>query len=590
MNIGHLLSGSRIIATACTTMTQSLAALALLLIAHSADAQTTLPSDVKPTCTVPSADFNNWFATGSVSKDGIVLPAGSLTFTPNSACSFYKWSEQMFLWLTSPLGSGRHVFSSPAFYGVDAPGSDKMRNPVPQDDNKLLSFAPAVALVGKEGMKVVSDSTGKIRNVVRVPAGLNSSLLFQDKADKPVDIARVAAAANGKPLLLDRTNKVVDVKAAKNGAPLLRDAAGKMINLAPSTVLVDGVQHLLTTSGDVVEFGQAGGNDVIMTQNNGLVYYLIQVNDVFAYFRTGMADGKFPAPPPAQFPVGPPLLDNITDIAKSAPPPNTKTSFPDRVALAMELKSSWVEVSKVANPQDYLTIKATIPNFVPSGADRLVQSGTKDVDLALVGFHVVGSTLGHPEMIWATFEHVNNTPSLQYTYTNASGTTVTKPADSAGPWLFSTSGASAATLQSRMRVDPANNQAIVAINAPPTIGPIDVTRQNPWGSLPADSTVTQKNTDVISINQSVLGQMAAADIRKNYIMIGATWTKDGKLPIKSNEAGTTTLANSTMETFMQRLNCFGCHTGLATDPNAMLGDSNGGGLSHIWGKIKPLFP
>ena len=55
----------------------------------------------------------------------------------------------------------------------------------------------------------------------------------------------------------------------------------------------------------------------------------------------------------------------------------------------MELKSSWVEASKLSNPQDYLIIKATIPNFVPSGTDKLVQSGTKNVDLALVGFLVM---------------------------------------------------------------------------------------------------------------------------------------------------------------------------------------------------------
>jgi hypothetical protein len=339
-----------------------------------------------------------------------------------------------------------------------------------------------------------------------------------------------------------------------------------------------------------MEFGQAGGNDVIMTRDNGLVYYLIQVNDVFAYFRTGMADGKFTTPIPTEFPVDGALMDRITDIAKAAPPPNTKSAFPDRVALAMELKSSWVEASKLARPQDYLTIKATVPNFVPSGADRLVQSGTKDVDLALVGFHVVGSTLKHPEMIWATFEHVNNTPNLPYTYNNTSGATVTNPSDGAGSWLFSKGGASTVAPQSRMKVDPANGKDIVAINTPPTIGPIDITRQNPWGTLQTSAKVTQNNTDVVSVNQSVLNQIAAGDVRKNYIMVGATWTIDGKRPVGTNEVGTNTLANSTIETFMQRFNCFSCHTGPASDPNAMLGDANGGGLSHIWGKIKPLFP
>ena len=166
--------------------------------------------------------------------------------------------------------------------------------------------------------------------------------------------------------------------------------------LADTTVLVDGIQRLVTTAGEVVEIGQAGGNAVLMTRNSGLVYYLLQVNDVFAYFRTGMANGKFSAPLPTEFPVDAPLLDKITDIATERAAAAHQEWIPDRVALAMELKSSWVEASTLSNPQAYLTIKATIPNFVPSGADKLVQSGTKNVDLAMVGFHVVGSTLVIP--------------------------------------------------------------------------------------------------------------------------------------------------------------------------------------------------
>jgi hypothetical protein len=47
--------------------------------------------------------------------------------------------------------------------------------------------------------------------------------------------------------------------------------------------------------------------------------------------------------------------------------------------------------------------------------------------------------------------------------------------------------------------------------------------------------------------------------------------------------GTSTLANSALETYTQTTNCFGCHLG------NMLGDPGGGGLSHIYGKLKPLF-
>lgn len=582
MTIEYPFLGTVHIATVRKILAQSLTVLAVLTLSEAARAQTVLPADAKETCTVSPADFKKWFLGNTVSKDGIVLPADSLTFTspPDDLCPFFKWSQQMFLWLTSPVGPGRHVFASPQFYGVEAPGANGTRKLVPQDNNTLLSFAPAISLVGEKGVDVVADSTGKIHDVVRAQVP-GSTLQFRDKADRPLSVAGVAATAGGKPLLLDSTNKVLDVQTAENGAPLLRDAAGKTLNLADTTVLVDGVQRLLTTAGEVVEIGQAGGNAVLMTRNNGLVYYLLQVNDVFAYFKTGMDNGKFSAPLPTEFPVAAPLMDKITDIAKNAPPPHTKNGFPDRIALAMELKSSWVEASTLSNPQAYLTIKATIPNFVPSGADKLVQSGTKNVDLAMVGFHVVGSTLGHPEMIWATYEHINNAPNLQYAYKTASGA-ATRPADGSGAWLFSSSGASAAPLRPRMTAQ--NNGAEIVAANPLTIGPVDVTRQNPWGTLATDGAADDINTAVISINRSVLGQMAAGDVRANYIMIGSTWTKDGKGPAGANVTGTRTLANATMETFKQRLNCFVCHSG------DMLGDKDGGGLSHIWGQILPLFP
>ena len=81
------------------------------------------------------------------------------------------------------------------------------------------------------------------------------------------------------------------------------------------------------------------------------------------------------------------------------------------------------------------------------------------------------------------------------------------------------------------------------------------------------------------------------DVRKNYILIGATWTSRGEAPsddedllAPSNHVGTSTLANTTMETFYQSSNCFSCHKG------NMLGTSDGRGLSHIYGELKALSP
>jgi hypothetical protein len=85
--------------------------------------------------------------------------------------------------------------------------------------------------------------------------------------------------------------------------------------------------------------------------------------------------------------------------------------------------------------------------------------------------------------------------------------------------------------------------------------------------------------------------LAAGDIRGNYVMTGATWTIGGAAPnafIGGNQVGTSSLANTTMETYEQGVhsnpthqaggsNCFSCHT------------SNTTNVSHVFAALKPLF-
>lgn len=129
--------------------------LAMASASPSASAQTRLPTDARPTCTVSPTEFSGWFAPGPISKDSVARPANSLAFAPDSLCSFYKWSSQMFLWMTSPSGNNSRVFSSSTFFGLEAVGADSMRKLVPQTDEKLLNFAPDIVLLGKAGQEVV---------------------------------------------------------------------------------------------------------------------------------------------------------------------------------------------------------------------------------------------------------------------------------------------------------------------------------------------------------------------------------------------------------------------------------------------------
>jgi hypothetical protein len=611
MNIGNLIAASPILASFHSTLKKYscslLATTALASLSPVANAQTVLPQDVRLTCTVSQVEFNSWFETGGVSVNGGVFPADSVAFAQdpiNPFCSFYKWSQQMFLWLTSPVpsryGTGSHVFDSPIFYAVSPPDSNNQRTLIPHVPGGFFSFNTNLNQRGNTGQEVVFDSTGKIHNVVRPAVGSSGKLLVRNKTGQSVEVERIQVAPNGKPVLLDKTGTAINVQVAPSRAPLLRDRSGAAIQLQAATVLVNGVPHLITTSGGVIETeqGQAGGN-VLMAQNGSLVYYLLEVNDVYAYFKTGVAKGSsggIPLPftgPFTQFPINAADLAQITTFGFT----NSK-SFPDSNALVVEVKSAWIETTGLANPNDYVTITATIPTFTPPLTPPLssaiiaqaVPTGTKQATLALVGMHVVGTVLGHKEFLWATFENINNAPNTPYNYnTITSLTPIPGPADGPGPWNFSSSGASAGSIASRMTVDSTNN-----INAvPPTIGigPVDVFRRNPWGTGQNSSATVNanNNTDIISINNSVFGKLLAGDKRKKYMMTGTTWTPFGATPTPTNQVGTNSMANTTMETFFQPSNCFSCHSGnlLGTVPG---NDGFSGGLSHIWGQMKPLFP
>jgi len=557
-----------------------LAASALVISSQLANAQTVLPADAKATCSVSAVEFAGWFTSGTVTANGGVEPADSVIFPNTPNCSFYKWSEQMFLWLTSPappkLGKGSHVFNSPVFYDV-SPLENGKRTLIPNAPDKIRIFSPRISQVGPRGRPVAFDKTGKMFTVVRPELGPSGKPLIRNKAGDKIEIGRTQIASDGKPVFLDKAGKVIDHRVTPSGRPFLADKAGKAIDFRLNKITLNGKQFFLDGRGNVIETeqGQAGGGALI-AQNGSIVYYALQVNDVYAYFATGAKNGGI-TPPPTRFPTMVPELNAIVAFGLA----HSKT-FPDANALAVELKSSWIETTGL-DASKYVTITATIPTFDTSDATHWVANGTKQAQLALVGLHIVGSTRGHPEMIWSTFEHIDNTRNAQYTYTNTADAPITVPQNDAGTWLFSTNPPAATPNQQLMTVSGSD---IVATSPPTPIGPSDVLRLSPWGS-PGSSAA--KNTEVIAINNSVIGMLAAGDVRKNYILIGSTWTIGGAPPNGSNEVGTNQLANSTMETFLQPSNCFMCHSDgmLGTAPGP---DGFSGGLSHIWEPIRPLFP
>jgi hypothetical protein len=576
-----------------------------------------LPSDAKQTCTVPAATFATWFQSGSPALNGVVNPANSGLFpNPIDNCPFYQWSEQMFMWLTSPApsiyGGGSRVFDTDVFYDVSPPDASGQRQFLPHAPGLIRFFPLRAAQVGPHGLQVLLDKAGNMLEVVHPLLSATGKPLIRNTAGRLVEVSNIKVGRAGKAIFLDKAERVIRVPEVERGktvpverilpgimAEMVRNPAIAIVTTNPRLLaglnpartvqnfLINGIHIFVNFSGNVVEVeqGQADGS-VLLTQSGQLVYFAAIVNDVYAYFLTGTKDGGI-TPAPTSFPTTQSALTQIQSFATAHGGP----TFTDGVALTMELKTAWVEASTLTDPSSYVTTTGT----------------TKTVQLALVGMHVVGSVNGHPEMIWATFEHVGNTPLGTFNYDNASSTqTVTQT--TTGTWLFAANGAAApfntphADFIVAPNIERANGFPISGSNTlrwKPFGGgfnqaPNPLAKSTPLGP----PTTSASNTQVISINNNIQGMMASAgagaDVRNNYIMSGATWTAGGVPPTTpfpgGNEVGTSRLTNSTMETYQQGpdnnangFNCLDCHQG------NMLGDTFGGGLSHIFGTLKVLF-
>jgi hypothetical protein len=591
--------------------------LTILVVQPSPVRAQTIPTNASGGCPVPAATFNGWFQSAPPSVNGVVNPANSLTFAPSSLCSFYQWSEQMFLWLLSPApasyGGGAHIFDSPTFYDVSPLNSSSQRTLTKHVSGHFPIVGVRVPIPGPHGLPVIMDPSHRLFEVEPAKLAPNGKQLILNSVGKEVEVASATITkgkavfksatgqviASPRPILRTELLKPVAVpkavpRSAPQAAPKVAEKSGTFQVPEPQVVqrfLINGRPIFINRRGAVItpvdpEEGQAETGDALLSQGNSLVYYTIVVNDVYAYFLTGNKAGSI-TPAASEFPNNGAELAQVTAFASSK-----GVTFPDPNALTVEVKMSWVDASTLSSSANYVTVSATVPNYNTSIPSNWVPSGTKNITLALVGVHFVATVAGHPEMIWASFEHFGNTPNAAYTYTSAGGNT-TVPQDTTGNWLFCvTNCPTSSTFNvSHAQVSGAD---IVGLPSGSPITPSNTQRLNPWGLAGTPGTSVPSNTQIVSINNSVLSQLVSGDMRKNYFMLGATWTTNGQPPtaVPPNtsagvQVGTNAMSNSTMETYVQGTNCFTCHDNLGLS-NGMLGLGPDDGLSHIYFPIQPL--
>jgi hypothetical protein len=578
----------------------------LALLSSSASAQTQFPA-AKSLCPVDDTKFNSWFESGTNSLNGVVKPADGLTFPDSPNCSFYEWSQQMFLWATSPApatygGGGGRIFESQAFFDVTPEDPvTHQRNLVPHTPGFLHFLPVRTAPLGPHHLPVIIDKRGNLMEVLEPPKGRTGRPVIFDRTGRQIEIDKVRLV-KGKAVLVAPTGKAVQLpRMSEAPVPVTRLVPGgvpsinttRFANLDPkrtvTKLVINGKPIFIDLFGNVIEpeQGQADGS-VLLTQGGSLVYYSISVNDVFAYFATGVWEhhNGLPGINATHFPTTAADLSAIQAFAAA----HGKPSFPDANALAVEIKAAWVDASTLPSTNGYITMQGSVPAYDKSNPALWHYTGQQTKTLALVAMHVVGSTKGHPEMIWASFEHVNNAPNAAYSY-QTSSSTANNAQEGAGPWVFAPSVPSAVAVNVAHQTLSGKD---IAAASGGVIQADNILRVAPWGSGSAAPnpvvSAAGSNAEVISINNDVRGRLDSNDVRRNYFLMGASWTIGGAAPtgtfngsIQAGKVvGTSQMANTAMETFFQVAGqqCFSCHGA----PASSMTD-----VSHTFSSLNPLF-
>lgn len=240
-------------------------------------------------------------------------------------------------------------------------------------------------------------------------------------------------------------------------------------------------------------------------------------------------------------------------------------------------KATWLRLDQgQAAPQGAFTTQAEVPvlsvlrtknqyTVVPS-------SNTVTVTVALVGLHVVGYTVNHPEFLWATFEHNMNAPA---TDDNTFDTSKSDPDN------FTFYAANTPYTQVNQPNPPQPKQSYT----PPQLMFNPLTQK----FTPANNAVQENATggenqeggpaNVKALNASAQsffkGQKGGESAFANYHLVGTVWMLPNTYVLPSaltmdqtSAVGSISLANTTAETFVQAaknsppnpiLNCFLCH-------------------------------
>lgn len=336
--------------------------------------------------------------------------------------------------------------------------------------------------------------------------------------------------SNKLPLFLNKLEQVTDA--------MIPVTVPSDVNVVLQDVEQAGSNGILKSN------GAYAGNDEIV--NDPTVYYSIHTNPTMLTaantFEQGIKNKTIPTNNTLTFPIG-----------------------------SLELKVSWIDANCI--------IAGKLPNYFTTMANVSSDNGKTFTKkrVALLGMHVVGVVINHPEFIWATFEHNDLGPDFDWGKNQANSNT---------EQLLYKKGSTSSI--NGIYWDTVTNKPAEAARAY-HLFEFGVPKTTSNEFMKTSQAEPENYDNIKSINASVLAKLN--DVWKNYAYHGSAWINtDGLTPqqqadtivkLSQNIAnatpgsilrGCTNNANITMETYTQTFgnsltginatnlaNCFSCH-------------------------------
>lgn len=254
---------------------------------------------------------------------------------------------------------------------------------------------------------------------------------------------------------------------------------------------------------------------------------------------------------------------------------------------SLELKASWVDINSIPQNEQssYYTTKAAII------------SGKKSTPatVALLGIHVVGRVINHPEFIWATFEHKEMGPYYDWSKTTSQQDA---PITSATDMLLFKKGSTQGLGGIKWNKKANRADSLYSIYTLYKYGVPRVAQNAFMGKLSQSEPLNYDNIE--GLNMCVAANLNAKDVWRNYFYNGSIWINtDGLSPAAQADTvanlgfnianvdsgsiarGSLNAFNLTMETYTQVsasnkpnnihtlnsgnvMNCFTCHNSLTS--------------------------